>query len=200
MTRLVILPILLLTLLIGTSANATDLQKGLSAFNRKDYETALRLWKPLAEQGNLDAQWWLGWMYRNGDGTPKDYKTAFKYYKLAAEQGYTPAQYELGEFYQYGYGVTQNEKTAVKWYRLAAEQGLSIAQYNLGEMYDIGEGVIRDYVLAYMWYLIAVSQGSKYAKEEQDRFEKKMNPTQVAEAMKLARECVKRNYKGCRES
>ncbi len=51
-----LLPILCLTVAVllgsaGVSWSA-DLQKGLDAANRGDYATALREWKPLAEQGN----------------------------------------------------------------------------------------------------------------------------------------------------
>ena len=56
MNRLLILPVLLLTLLVGTPAFAADFQKGLTAYKSGDYATALREWTPLAEQGNARAQ------------------------------------------------------------------------------------------------------------------------------------------------
>ncbi len=37
--------------------------EGVAAYNRGDYATALREWRPLAEQGNADAQFFLGVMY-----------------------------------------------------------------------------------------------------------------------------------------
>ena len=49
----------------GLSANA-DLEKGLAAYEKGDYTTALREWKHLAEQGNASAQFNLGVMYDNG--------------------------------------------------------------------------------------------------------------------------------------
>jgi hypothetical protein len=55
MNRLLILPVLLLTLLMGTPAFSADYQKGLTAHKSGDYATALREWTPLAEQGNADA-------------------------------------------------------------------------------------------------------------------------------------------------
>ena len=67
-----------------------------------------------------------------------------------------------------GLGVPHDHKTSVKWYKLAAEQGSAKAQTNLGTSYAIGMGVIQDNVYA-----------------------------QIAEAQKLARECVRKNYKGC---
>ena len=56
MNRLLILPALLLTLLVGNPAFSADFQKGATAYESGDYATALREWKPLAEQGNASAQ------------------------------------------------------------------------------------------------------------------------------------------------
>jgi hypothetical protein len=64
MTRLLILPVLLLTLVVGTPAFSADFQKGFAAFHSGDYATALREWTPLAEQGDADAQSNLGVMYK----------------------------------------------------------------------------------------------------------------------------------------
>ena len=80
---------------VGMSASA-DFQKGLTAAQRGDYATALREWKPLAEQGNADAQYNLGVMYAQGKGIPQNHKTAVKWYRLAAKQGDAFAQYNLG--------------------------------------------------------------------------------------------------------
>jgi TPR repeat protein len=66
MNRLLILPILLLTLLVGTPASSADFPKGAAAYKSGDYATALREWTPLAEQGNVGAQYLLGVMYRKG--------------------------------------------------------------------------------------------------------------------------------------
>ena len=41
-----------------------DFDAGLAAYDRGDYVTALEEWKPLAEHGQADAQFWLGQMYR----------------------------------------------------------------------------------------------------------------------------------------
>ena len=65
MNRFLILPVLLLTLLVGTPASSADFQKGLDAYDRGDYATALREWTPLAEQGHAWAQYNLGVMYEN---------------------------------------------------------------------------------------------------------------------------------------
>ena len=66
---------------------SADFQKGLGAAQSGDFATALREWRHLAEQGDADAQYYLGLMYMVGQGVPRDYKTGFKWYTLSAEQG-----------------------------------------------------------------------------------------------------------------
>ena len=51
---------LVLALLVALPATAQDFEKGLAAVKRGDYATALSEWRPLAEQGNADAQYNLG--------------------------------------------------------------------------------------------------------------------------------------------
>jgi TPR repeat protein len=174
-----------------------DFQKGIAAYESGDYATALREWKPLAEQGNADAQVHLGGMYTLGKGVPKDYKTAVKWYSLAAEQGHSNAQYNLGWMYRQGRGVPQNDKTAVKWYRLAAEQGHADAQSNLGAMYALKQGVVQDNIYAHMWGHLGASNGNETGGKVRDFVEKKMTPADISTAQKLARECVRKKYKGC---
>ena len=133
-----------LSLLMGSGiAWAADYKKGAEAFDKGDYATTLREWRPLAEQGNAKAQVALGFMYNYGKGVVEDHKEAVKWYRLAADQGYAPAQYNLGDMYRDGKGVVVDHKEAVKWYRLAAEQGNHWAQDNLGDMYKYGYGVVR---------------------------------------------------------
>ena len=62
MNRLLILPVLLLTLLVGTPAFSADFLKGLTAYESGDFAIALREWTPLADKGNADAQYNLGLM------------------------------------------------------------------------------------------------------------------------------------------
>jgi len=87
---------------------SADYNKGWDAYNRGDYATALLEWRPLAEQGDEDAQYNLGIMYYNGRGVPQNYKSAVKWYKLAANQGSNDAQWNLGVMYSDGTGVEKN--------------------------------------------------------------------------------------------
>ena len=174
-----------------------DFQKGLDAYNKKDYATALSEWNPLAEQGNVSAQFNLGVMYAEGKGVPKGDTTSVKWFTLAAEQGDAFAQVNLGFMYQYGKGITKNEEKAVRWYRLAAEQGNVDAQVHLGLMYRSGKGVVQDHIRSHMWWSIAASQGDHDASERRNYIAKKMTRFQRETSQYLARECVRKKYKGC---
>ena len=167
---------------------AGPFEDGVAAYERQDYVTALRLWRPLADQGYAAAQYGLGFMYRNGQGVPQDYAEAMKWFRKAADQGDSAAQYNLGVMYANGEGVPQDYAEALKWYRKAADQGHARAQHNLGVMYRDGQGVPQDYVRAHMWFNLAATKGDKDAVKNRDIAAAKMTPAQIAEAQKLARE------------
>jgi TPR repeat protein len=188
-----------LSFLMGatTSAWAQDFYKGFRAYDSGDYATALKEWRPLAEQGDVMAQDSLGFMLKNSEGVVQNYKEAGKWFRLAAEQGLAEAQFYLGLMLSNGKGVVQNYKEAVKWYRSAAEQGLADAHNNLGAMYWRGEGVIQDNVMAHMWLNIGASNGSTEAAKNRDIVASHMTAADISRAQQLARECVAKNYKGC---
>ena len=197
MRTLIIIQVLLFSLLLGVPSYSADFNKGLTAAQSGDFATALKEWKPLAEEGNAVAQNNLGLMYHNGWGVPQDYKEAVYWYRLAVEQGYAIAQYNLGLMYEKGKGVPQDDKEAVRLYRLAAEQGYADAQGNLGVMYVFGKGVTKDFVYAHMWGNIALMNGNERGELVRGHVAEKMTSSQIEEAQRLARECVKKNYKGC---
>ena len=110
--KLVFVPLAILLLTFSVSI-ADDFDEGLSAYHKGDYQTAMKIWKPLAEQGDASAQSNLGLMYDLGEGVPQDDKQAVKWYRLAAEQGDAEAQFNLGVMYYSGYGVPKDDKEAV---------------------------------------------------------------------------------------
>ena len=100
-----------------------DFSDGLDAAKKGDFQTAYRLWLPLAEQGDAYAQLSLGFMYANGRGVPQDYNEAFMWYRRAAEQGLANAQFALGSMYAEGQGVPQDYVLAHMWFNLAGSNG-----------------------------------------------------------------------------
>ena len=93
-----------------------------AAHKRGDYATAIRELRPLAEQGDGDAQFNLGIMYDVGLGVRHDYAEALQWYRKAAEQGHAKAQFNLGLMYTTGEGAPQNYAQAHMWYNLAASR------------------------------------------------------------------------------
>ena len=114
---------LVLALFVALPANAQDFQKGFSAHNRGDYATALKQWRPLAEQGHAKAQYKLGSMYESGRGVPQDYAEAVRWFTKAAQQGHANAQFRLGLCYFHGQGIPKNIVQAYMWWGLAASEG-----------------------------------------------------------------------------
>ena len=72
-------------------------EDGMAAYNRGDYTPAIRLFRPLAEQGNPKAQSVLGVMFRKGEGVPKNPARAHMWFSFAAARGDARAKTELRE-------------------------------------------------------------------------------------------------------
>src|ERR1700704_2542456 len=69
------------------AAFAGPWEDGMAAYNRGDYVPAIRLFRPLAEQGNPKAQNVLGVMYRKGEGVARNSVRAFIWFSVAAARG-----------------------------------------------------------------------------------------------------------------
>jgi TPR repeat protein len=109
----------------AASAVAGPFEDGLGAASRGDYATAIRLWRPLADQGDALAQTMLGNMYAGGPGVvQQDYAAAVSWYRKAANQGDAIGQQFLGEMYLNGHGVPQDYVLAHMWFNLAAAAGI----------------------------------------------------------------------------
>ncbi len=54
---------------------------------RKMYKKAVHWYTKSAEQGDAEAQYHLGVMYKNGRGVPQDHEKAIKWFTKSAEQG-----------------------------------------------------------------------------------------------------------------
>ncbi len=106
------------------------------AYDRANYQTALRVWLPLAQEGDMVAQAYVASIYEKGLGIDPDYEKAFSWYQKSANQGYARAQYSLGYLYEMGLGVDKNLNEAFKWYRQAAgleEKDIRIAHVELAK-------------------------------------------------------------------
>jgi uncharacterized protein len=165
--------------------SAGPLEEGKAAYARGDFETAIKLWRPLANHGNVEAQRGLG--AANG---AEDFPEAMKWYRKAADQGDADSQYSIGTMYDHGWGVKQDYPEALKWFRKAGAQEYVPALNYIGTMYRDGHGVRQDNVQAYMWFNLAVAKskserGAQFLAQDRDGIAAKMTPEQIAEAKRL---------------
>ncbi|MDA0240638.1 MAG: tetratricopeptide repeat protein [Proteobacteria bacterium] len=108
---------------VALPAAGADLKMGVAAYRAGDYATALQELRPLAAEGNAEAQFALGGMYVDGKGVPQDYAQAVHWWLKAAEQGHALGGGFLGDMYDEGKGVPQNYTEAYIWYSLAVAGG-----------------------------------------------------------------------------
>lgn len=116
-----------------------------------------------AKEGSRNAQYEIGWCYRDGYGALQDNAEAVRWWQMAAEQGDKMAQNNLGHCYKYAEGVEENHEEAVRWFRKSAEQGYDVAQYNLGHSYCMGLGVPQDDNEGAKWIRRAAESGDRAA-------------------------------------
>lgn len=108
---------------------------GLRWYQQGQYDIARKMWKPLAENGDCDAEYALGLLYFNGLSVRKNRNTALEWWSRAAEQAQPQALNSLGVVYSYlrvpyttldckkGCGEAKNLQEAYKWFGLAVEYG-----------------------------------------------------------------------------
>ena len=180
---------------VGLASPADGAAEAETAFQKTDYAKALKLARPLAEDGDPRAEAVLGSAYYRGRGVPQNDSEAAKWFRLAADQGNAAARFTLGVMYGEGRGVPQDYAEAARWYRRAAEQGDAQAQYNLGLAYARGEGVTQNAVEAHMWFNLAAARfpandtrNRTAAVKNRDTVAGEMSSDQLAEAQKRARE------------
>lgn len=156
-------------IVLSQASSAGDFEDGIAAYNRKEYSTAFGIFERLSS--SLDTK------------LDKDkYNTLHTY---------------LGLMYKTGQGVSVNYRKAAALFQAAALSGNYLGQYYLGSMYLSGYGVPKDYVLAYMWINIAAREGIKEIEKDRDLLEKKMTQSQIGEAQRMSRECLKNMLKNC---
>jgi len=173
-----------LTMLIGASLSAADIETAKRAYEQKDYATALKEFTPLADEGKAEAQCYLGKMYIMGQGVLKDPEQAIKWFKAAALQGNADAQFFLGSIYLL---PQKDVPEGMRWMRLSAEQGNKDAQYLLGKAYIQGlKEVARDPVQAEKWLRLAAKDNLEFYQSQLLAAEEQMTPEQIARGRAMA--------------
>ena len=144
-----------------TAVRAGSFEDGHAAYQRTDFLSALKIWKPLAENGDERAQYNLGIMYDEGRGVSADKAVAAEWWLKAAKQDMPEALHNLASSYLFGAGFAADPShdEAVAWMARAAELGLPRSQYTLGKMYLAAHGVGKDEAAGRRWIEKAARQG-----------------------------------------
>ncbi|NME71677.1 T9SS type A sorting domain-containing protein [Flammeovirga aprica] len=108
--------------------------------------------KSCADQGNVDAQSYVGLMLEQGIGVKKNSEQAFGYIYKAANQNHAKAQYNLALMYKKGIGCELSIKDCIEWLERSESNGNDRAAYMLGYMYYKGLGVDQSYHEAIAWF------------------------------------------------
>lgn len=131
----------------------------------KDFAQAFDAYRKLAEQGDKNAELYLGLAYDLGQDVPRNVQEAARWYRRAAAQGSGSAASNLGVIYFNGDGVPKDDVESASWFRTAANRGCASAQYSLGRLYFMGDGVSRNPTEAAMWLEKAAVQGNASAQK-----------------------------------
>ena len=138
------------------NAETDEDKKGL--FEGPDGEHNLLRLEKLANDGNIEAQTQLAYLYYEGLCVSKDDKKAFQWYLKAANQGDADAQWIVGVFLRVGAGTEQDDEKAFWWFLKAANQGDAGAQVEVGKAFLLGRGVAKNENKAKEWFAKAATQ------------------------------------------
>jgi uncharacterized protein len=155
---------------------SNDLKRARGAYLDGDYQQAAEYFRRASDDGNMVADWYLGNMYRLGQGVPLDQATAYSYYSRVAEN-FDPeeadptrlkvavdAQLRVADYLRSGIRgarLAANPQNAARTYlRIATSYGHPRALYNLGTMSIEGEGMARNPSQGLKWLNAAVRKHS----------------------------------------
>lgn len=148
----------ILALVLTATTAYADLDRGLSAYQNREFTTAIEEFKISAESGDSKSQVLLGNMYYEGIGVPKNPTKAFKWLSAGvdtsseADDYMAAAKLNLGIMYIEGKGTQPNHTEAFKLIKSSASAGQKRAQRLLAMMYMQGVGVNQNPNQAIVWY------------------------------------------------
>jgi TPR repeat protein len=112
---------LLVSTAISDNVAAAGLDDAVEAMRAGDFAEAYCIIRPLAESGDADAQYNIGWMYLNGYGLRINDTLALEWWQRASKQGHIDASFSIGMLYSLGEGrVAKDLDLAIDYYLLAA--------------------------------------------------------------------------------
>ncbi|MCF6219826.1 MAG: sel1 repeat family protein [Robiginitomaculum sp.] len=97
------------------------------AYERGEYKKAYTGFLPIAQAGNNDVQYLVGYLYFEGQGVAQSYHNAATWFTKAADGGNVTAMLTMGEMYETD-RLGPNMQEAMRWYKMAANIGNKLGQ------------------------------------------------------------------------
>lgn len=151
---------------LSLGAFAGDVEDAATAYEGKDYATALKLLQPLAGQGNPLAQHRLGLMTFKGEGLAANQAKGIELITSAANAGVAKAQALLAYLSFQGTAVPKDYVVGIQWAEKAAAQDEPMSQLLLGAASLRGWGVPQNFELAVTWFRRSAAQGNPLSQYE----------------------------------
>ncbi len=124
-------------MLFSVMPSYAQYDEAFDLYKARAWKQALPKLQAAAEQGNLQACFYLAECYDYGQGLKSfQIKEALEWYTFAAKQGHAESLNRLGECYEAGRGVKPNMELAIALYKEAAKRGSAAACLNLGSYYS----------------------------------------------------------------
>ena len=136
-------------------------QEAAIAYRNGNYAEALQLWRKLAQQGDVAAQYNMGALYAAGEGADPSPEEAHKWFLFAAQSGNAAAQFEAAKNFEFGRGTEASLPEAINWLTKSAQQGYGPAQIDLGLKYLNGIGLKKNPSVAEAWFARATGPDRK---------------------------------------
>ena len=129
----------------------------------EERDNAVAGMKEIAEAGDVNAQYLMGKLWRDGPLLTPDSVNARYWFMLAAEQGHASAQYALSKLLLSKDMEVRDPEQGIRWLERSVEQGNPHAHYRLGKEYLKGEVVEKDTHLGMNYIYTAALDGHAYA-------------------------------------
>lgn len=155
--------------------------EALENSSQHTYSQSYALMEKAADQGFLEANYYLGMMSFHGEGVDQDYEKSRELFeKMIDETKNADALFYLATIYDEGLGIQQDQEKSFSLYKRAAALKHSDSTYNVGFMYHHGEFVEKDEVEAQKWYDKACDLGDLDGCELSSRLSRELNGEEMA--------------------
>lgn len=108
-------------------ADEDAFDKAIHEYGCADYPKAFSMIVPLAKSGHALAQYQMGLMLEQGQGTEANLTEAFKWYQKAADQGVADAYFAVGQIYSRGVAVPRDSVKAYASFDVASTLGHAVS-------------------------------------------------------------------------